>query len=375
VNGIRVAVVGAGIAGLSVAAFLARTGTACTLYERRPGPGEVGAGIQLSPNGTRLLHRIGLASHLARTAVRADAVEVRDGHTGAVLARTDLTGFGAPYYTTHRATLHSGLSTVVGDVVRYDRRCVGVRGYPDRVELRFADGGAVSADLLVGADGLYSLVRKAISPDEVRFSGLVAYRALVRGDRPPAVTVWLGADAHVVCYPVGAGRVNVVAVVPDGQPASFPGWHRDVRALIAQAGTPTRWPLHDRAPLDRWYTGRIVLAGDAAHPMLPFAAQGANQAIEDAAVLAACLRDGPDGLQRYQRIRAPRIDAVRALVQGNLSRPDGPRGWLYDYDAEREGEPDADPADPPVPDADADRAAGERTVLATGPHPGGAADP
>src|SRR5262249_27611784 len=167
VDGIRVAVVGAGIAGLSVAAFLARTGIACTLYERRTGPGEVGAGIQLSPNGTRLLHRIGLRPHLARTAVPVAAVEVRHWRTGAVVARTDLSGYSAPYYTTRRASLHSGLSTVVGGDVQYDRRCVGVREHPDRVQLWFADGSTASADLVVGADGLHSLVRQAISTDEV----------------------------------------------------------------------------------------------------------------------------------------------------------------------------------------------------------------
>jgi salicylate hydroxylase len=300
-----------------------------------------------------------------------DAVEVRHWRTGAVLARTALDGFGAPYYTTLRSSLHSGLSTVEGRAVRYGRRCVGVREYADRVELRFADGTAASADLVVGADGLHSVVRQAVHADEVRFSGLVAHRALVHaGGQPARVRVWLGTDAHVVCYPVGADLLNVVAVAPEHAEARFPLWHKDVRAVAAGAGTPTRWPLYDRAPLDRWHTGRIVLVGDAAHPMLPFAAQGANQAIEDAAVLAACLRHGAGALARYQRIRVPRLDAVRALVEGNLSRPAGSRAWLYDYDAEYEGERDGDPADQPVPDADAGRAATQRTVLAAGPRPG-----
>jgi 2-polyprenyl-6-methoxyphenol hydroxylase-like FAD-dependent oxidoreductase len=369
VDGIRVAVVGAGIAGLSAAAFLARAGIACTVYEQAPELREVGAGIQLSPNGSRLLHRIGLAGHLSRVGVRPAAIELRRWRDDATIARTELgprcvAEYGAPYYTLHRADLHGGLRGLAG-AVRTGRRCVGVVEHPDRVELRFADGTSVAADLVVGADGLHSVVRKAIAADPARFSGMVVHRGLIPAPEsgPPRVRIWLGPGGHVVCYPVSGGRLNVVVALPASVPPgalgpAFAGWHPAVRELVSAVDGSIRWELYDRAPLARWGTGRVVLAGDAAHPMLPFGAQGANQAIEDAAALATCLRDGladvPGALRRYERLRVPRVARVTAMVKdnaGNHHLPDGvrqrrrdrpmrsraslgARAWLYGYDAE-----------------------------------------
>jgi salicylate hydroxylase len=341
----HIAIVGGGIAGLSAAAFLSRAGYACTVYERAARLREIGAGIQVSPNATRLLHRIGLRTHLARTAVRPAAVEVRDGSDGHLIARTELgaaceSRYGAPYYTVHRAGLHDGLRAVTRSAVHCGRTCVGVTEHPDRVEVRFADGGTASADLVVGADGLHSVVRKAISADPVRDSGLVAYRAIVPGEAS-GVTVWLGADRHLVAYPLGAHRLNVVAVVPAGE--AGPEFAGPAKELAAQVEPEDRWPLYDRVPLDRWHTNRIVLVGDAAHALLPFAAQGANQAVEDAATLAACLRafgPGSAALYRYETARIPRLARVRALVRDNTEAPDDAghrlpaRDWLYGHDAE-----------------------------------------
>ena len=368
-DGIRVAVVGAGIAGLSAAAFLARAGIACTVYEQAPELREVGAGIQLSPNGSRLLHRIGLAEHLSRVGVRPAAIELRRWRDDATIARTELglrcvAEYGAPYYTLHRADLHGGLRGLAGAVLT-GRRCVGVVEHPDRVDLRFADGTSASADLVVGADGLHSVVRKAIAADPPRFSGLVVHRGLIHlpVPPPPTVRIWLGPRGHVVCYPISAQRVNVVVALPASVPPgalgpAFAGWHPAVRELVTAVDGSIRWELYDRAPLARWGTGRVVLAGDAAHPMLPFGAQGANQAIEDAAALAACLRDGladvPGALRRYELLRVPRVARVSAMVKdnaGNHHLPDGvrqrrrdrpmrsraglgARAWLYGYDAE-----------------------------------------
>ncbi|OLB66103.1 MAG: hypothetical protein AUI10_03805 [Actinobacteria bacterium 13_2_20CM_2_72_6] len=360
VNGLRVAVVGGGIAGLSVAAFLCRAGIASTVYEQAAGPVEEGAGIQLSPNGTRLLHRAGLAGHLSRHAVRPEAVEVRHWRGDRILARTELgtacvARYGAPYYTLRRARLRQGLlDLVTGNgltAVRTGRRVVGIAELPDQVRLRFADGSVAGADLLIGADGLHSVVRRALVTDRIRYSGLTVRRGLVRAGRLPGVgnrvLVWLGPDRHVVCYPLPDGWVNVVAIAPHVG-AAYADWPDTVRAAVAELGPPVARPLYDRAPLARWRTRRIALAGDAAHPLLPFAAQGANQAIEDAATLAAVLGTGaagvPAALDRYERVRLPRLARVRDLIAENVADPDAPvrpaeglaaREWLYAYDAER----------------------------------------
>jgi salicylate hydroxylase len=284
------------------------------------------------------------------------------------------------------------------------RRCVGVAEYPDRVELHFADGSATGADLVLGADGLHSVIRAVLATDPVRHSGLTVHRGLIHTVRvpelgpEPAVRVWLGRGRHVVCYPISARWVNVVAVLPDGIPdpvTGFPHPPEPLRSVLRAARRTTPWPLADRAPLDRWCTARVALLGDAAHPLLPFAAQGANQAVEDAATLAACLRAAPPGpagiaeaLRRYQRIRIPRLARVAALVHENTAgdRVTGDRTWLYNYDAESayDAEPEGnteeethygDPTDPALPDADRGGAGGQRTVLAAGPGPGAAADP
>jgi salicylate hydroxylase len=347
---VDIAVVGAGIAGLSVAAFLSRAGFAATVYEQAAELRDSGAGIQLSPNGTRLLDRIGLAAHLSRVAVAPEAVEIRRWRDGATIARTELSRYGAPYLTLHRADLYGGLLGAAPGV-RTGRRCIAVCEQPDRVELRFADGATESADLVVGADGLHSVVRGAVAADRVRCSGFVAYRGVLPG-AGSTVTIWLGASRHVVAYPMGRGEVNVVCVEPDGFKSTFAGWHPEVRALLANMTPAGRWPLYDRPPLARWRTGRVVVVGDAAHPLLPFGAQGANQAVEDAAALAACLRadrgDVPGALRRYERARLPRLRRVAAMVRDNAVNhhlPDGVRqrvrdarppdpAWLYDHDAE-----------------------------------------
>lgn len=408
---IRVAVVGGGIAGLSAAAFLARAGITCAVYEQAAEVHEVGAGIQLSPNGSRLLHRAGLAGYLSRVAVRPVAIEVRRWRDNRTIARTELdrADYGVPYYTLHRADLHRGLLDLVSGTFRCGRRCVAVTEHPDRVDLRFADGSTESADLVLGADGLRSVVRRVLSTDRIRFSGLVAHRGLLRPgfddragfndrtgfddragfDGQPRVLVWLGTDRHVVCYPIADGWINVVAVRPSAEPVelgqslaepvelgrAFADWPEPVPGLVREMDNGNPWPLYDRAPLARWCTRRVALLGDAAHPLLPFAAQGANQAIEDAATLAACLRSGladvPGALARYERIRLPRLARVGRLVRDNIavqnniavqdntvdgSRPGRPgRAWLYGYDAEQIDEcgkeNDEYPADPALPDA------------------------
>jgi salicylate hydroxylase len=387
-HGIRVAVVGAGIAGLTLAAALRRRSVRCDVYERAERAGEVGAGIQLSPNATRLLHSLGLGPALDAVAVRPRAIEMRRWDAGTVLMRTELGAaceqmYGAPYYSVHRADLHRALSGLVpADVVHYGRHLVAVDERADRVVLRFADGGEVSADVLVGADGIHSVVRGLFAADEPRFSGSAVYRGLVPAARVPAVVgdpavrIWLGPGRHCVYYPVSGGRqVSFVATTPADawrteswtEPgrveellAAYDGWHTEVRAVLGAADAVTRWAVHDRDTIPQWSTARVTLVGDAAHPMLPFGAQGANQAIEDAAALAVCLARANDGdgvlaaLKRYEAVRTERTATVHTTMRENARNHHyddgtqqeqrdramngrwGLRGqsWLYGYDAE-----------------------------------------
>jgi salicylate hydroxylase len=376
----RIAVVGAGVGGLVTAASLGREGVRCVVFERAGGSPDVAGGIQISPNGARVLHRLGLGPALRAVAARPAALELRRWDDGRLIGRTELGAaaeerYGVPYYALRRTDLSRMLRRAVEarcgpGTVQFGRQCVGLDESSHGVRLRFAGGETYDADLVVGADGLHSVVRRALAGDAPRFAGHAVYRALVPAARlpwlsgPPRVTVWLGPGQHCVCYPVGgSGAVNLVATLAaDQAPAGYTrgdagrlagaygGWHPNVRALLAAADHLVHHGLFDRSPPRRWHRGRIALVGDAAHPMLPFLAQGAAQAIEDGATLAAHVRD-PDGLARYEALRHPRVDRVLAAVRetaGRLHLPDGPRqrerdrrlaasglsdqDWLYGWD-------------------------------------------
>lgn len=385
---IRVAVAGAGIAGLTFALALRRAGIDCHLYEQAERLTEAGAGVQLTPNATRLLHRLGLNDALTAVAVTPRAIEMRRWDDGNLLQRTELGGmcrrrFGAPYYTVHRAHLHDALlSRVPPDRVHLGARLVAVTQDAGEARLHLSDGTAVAADLVVGADGIRSVTREQIAADRPRYSGQTIYRGLVPADRVPHLTadprvrLWFGPDQHCVCYPVSSGRqISFGATVSSSHwreeswsapgdhaelAAAYTGWHPDVTRLIAAADAVGRWALHDRDSLGRLSTGRVTVIGDAAHPMLPFQAQGANQAIEDAVVLASCLAGpGPDGLgaalRRYERIRLPRTTRIQQQSRANATTfhlADGAEQrrrdasaqatsgldrheWLFGYDAEQ----------------------------------------
>jgi salicylate hydroxylase len=385
----RIAIVGAGIAGLTTAAALAAAGTRCEIFEQADRFAEIGAGIQLAPNATRILHRLGagrLRDHLASFAVRPEALEMRRWKDNSVLRRTPLGQacedmFGAPYYTMHRADLHEGLAGLVPPgIVHLGLRCADVTETSREVRLGFSGGSAAAADVVLGADGIRSAVRNALSADQPRFSGHSIFRGLVPAGKVPSllkepkVIIWLGPGRHCVCYPVRAGQfVSVAATAPapggraeswtaegrvDDLLAQYAGWNAELTALLSALPAVGRWALHDRDEIERWSTPGITLVGDAAHPMLPFLAQGANQAIEDAAVIAALL-GGTDAaaaraaLPRYEQIRRPRVREVHRVSRANtdlLHLPDGPgqrqrdralagsadlkaQEWLYGYDA------------------------------------------
>ena len=361
----RIAIVGGGIGGIATALFLEKVGLEATVYEQAPGPVEVGAGIVVAPNMVRLLRQLGLVDELAACAVRLEAAwEFRRWRDGRVLFVQPMGEecerlYGAHCYVAHRADLLDLLQRALPrHLVRFDHRCVEVRQDDREVEVVFASRSgatvAVAADAVIGADGIHSAVQGAISEVVARFAGLCAFRCLVPAERAPEIalrpvqTLWLGPGRHFVHYPISRGRqVNVVAFAPAGDwrteswtadgeiadlLAEFADWDARLGQLIASATTTKRWAVYDRDPLVRWTLGRVALLGDAAHSMLPFFAQGAAQAVEDAAVLAACLRDAStasvaSALQRYEQIRRPRATQVQLMsrgreVQNHLS--DGP---------------------------------------------------
>jgi salicylate hydroxylase len=369
---LRIAIVGGGLGGLAAALFLRNAGLDATVYEQAPELREVGAGIVVSPNMVRPLRKLGLAGDLAAFAVRLEAAwEFRRWKDGRVLFAQPMGEacerlYGAHCYVAHRADLLALFRrTLPQELLRLDHRCVEVDQDEHEVELTFANRAGVTtkvtADVVIGADGIHSRIRQAVTPEiAARFSGLCAFRCLVPADRAPEIalrpvqTLWLGPGRHFVHYPISGGRlVNVVAIAPAGAwrteswtadgdisdlSAEFEGWDDRVHQLIISASSTKRWAMYDRDPLERWTAGRISLLGDAAHAMLPFFAQGAAQAIEDAVVLAGCLRkadphSAPHALQRYQEIRRPRTSRVQAMSRGREVRnhlADGPEQQLRD---------------------------------------------
>jgi salicylate hydroxylase len=386
----RIAIVGGGIGGLATAAFLHRAGFTCTVYEQARELAEIGAGLVVAPNAARLLRRLGVLEDFAVRAVQLEVGwEFRRWEDGQVLSAEDLSAacerlYGEHTYTAHRADLFDVIrSAVPADSVHLGQRCVEVETGGPRPVLRFASGERVEADLVVGADGVHSVVRGVVTgTPSATASGLCAFRCLVPAEQAPAFsrrraqTLWIGPGHHLVHYPVSAGRfVNLVAFAPaqadaieswlatatvDEFLAEFDGWDARLIDLIRAAGTVGRWALFDRAPLSRWSRGTVTLLGDAAHPMFPFFAQGAAQAMEDAATLAQCLAEGRDGpvaaLQRYETLRRPRTGKIQELSHGRSlinHLADGPEqrqrdlsfasadplvanGWIYGYDPEAE---------------------------------------
>ena len=358
---LSVAVVGGGIGGLTAAVALLRAGLDVRVYEQARTLPAVGAGIQLAPNCTRVLGRLGLLSAVARVAVRPTAFEFRRWDDGRVLSRTPLgdsveAAYGAPYFHAHRGDLVALLADALpADRIEVGRRCAGVEPRGGRAEVVFSDGSRTVADVVVGADGIHSAVRQSLfGPDRARFTGHVAYRGVIPAEQlahlglEPRCTVRLGPGVHVVHYFVSAGRlVNVVCVTEEHAwrreswtgrgdvaelRAAFCGWHPVVRDLVDALDAPLKWALFDRDPLPCWSRGAVTLLGDACHPMLPYGAQGYAQAVEDAAVLAACLaapagQDVPAALSRYAAVRLDRAARVQAISRGNGMRfhlPDGP---------------------------------------------------
>ena len=359
VSEIFIAVVGGGIGGVSAALNLLRAGFNVHVYEQSRALREVGAGINVTPNAARVIHGLDLGDKLASLGVMPMAVHQQrwdDGHT---LLRTPLgteieRHFGFPHYQSHRADV---LKMLVGalppDRIHLDHRLTGFGERADKVEARFENGVRVIADALIGADGIHSTVqRQLFGATPPRFTGCAAYRGLVPAEKVKhldlevVLQLTMGPGKHFVRYFVASMRyVNFVAVIEQNSwtkeswtdrgdveeaRAAFAGWHKDVSGVLDAVEETFIWGLFDRAPLARWSVGRVTLLGDACHPMLPFVAQGAAQAIEDGVTLTACLQkydDIPEALAHYQTLRLPRTAHVQSLAANNKIRfhlPDGP---------------------------------------------------
>ncbi|WP_375258750.1 FAD-dependent monooxygenase [Citreimonas sp.] len=343
VSGRAVTVLGAGIGGLGCALALARRGARVRVFEQSREIAEVGAGIQISPNGMRVLDALGLGDEVRAGAPRARAVSLRNHADGREVVRLDLARLapGQDYRFVHRADLIAALATAAreaGVEIRLGRRVHGVEpGRPAR--LRLAGGATAEADLVIGADGVHSVLRPVLEgPQKARFTGQVAWRAVIDNDidHPPEARVHMGPGRHLVSYPLrGGAAINLVAVEeraawtaegwdhaddPDALRAAFAGFGGRVPAMLGAVESVGLWGLHRHPVAGRWHGAGVALLGDAAHPTLPFLAQGANMALEDAWVLAACLdaRDDTDAaLARYRSLRLKRVTRVIAAAEGN----------------------------------------------------------
>jgi salicylate hydroxylase len=390
---LSVGIAGGGIGGLTAALSLLQRGFDVHVYEQAREFAEVGAGIQVSPNASRILHRLGLADALAGMGVRPLAWRQRRWDDGRTLLRTPLADvvvevFGFPHYQTHRADLLAVLvRELPGDGLHVSHRLVGFDDRGDRVSLAFENGETAEVDLLIGADGIHSTVQRLLFGEQSpHFTGCIAYRGLIPAERVADLEiavesqVWMGPGRHFVHYYVQGERLlNWVALVEQdtwqreswtdrGEVAdalaAYEGWHGQIRRIIESVDETFIWALFDRAPLKRWSQGRVTLLGDACHPMLPFMAQGAAQAIEDGAALAACLAETSGveaALRRYESLRLPRASKIQAMSAQNKVRfhlPDGPEqeerdrqmatqstdwsinavAWIYGHDAGIVGE-------------------------------------
>lgn len=388
-SGLRVAVVGGGIGGLVLALALRQRGINFEVYEQAEELREIGAAVGLSANGTRELRRLGLGDQVEAVSVVPSALVIRRWDTGEIIVDHPIgrdgvyeATFGAPWYGAHRVALLEALADrLAGEGLNLGRRCVAVEERRAGAELHFADGSSASADVVVGADGVHSVIRPHVAGEvRGRFSGTVGYRGLVPVEDMPSLPdptplqFWAGPGRHLLHYAIDGGRtVNFLAVVrvpewpnrawmeqcaiSDAVDA-FTGWHPAVTEMVAATDVGARWALHDLPPLERWHTDRVVLMGDAAHAMVPHQGQGANQTIEDAIALADCLADTDaatddlaTALRRYTDRRRKRTVAVQWLSRRTadlMHVPDGPEvghrdglisdlyselAWIHSHDA------------------------------------------
>jgi 2-polyprenyl-6-methoxyphenol hydroxylase-like FAD-dependent oxidoreductase len=366
---LSIAVVGAGMGGLAVAATVRRAGFDVQIYEQAARFARIGAGIQMMPNSMKVLRGIGIEERLRQSSFAPYSHLNRVGDSGEVTRELPMPEslYGAPYLCMHRADLHGALASALpADIIHLGKRLVGLDQGAGRVTLTFADGTRASANAVIGADGVHSVVRDIIvGPDAPIHKGRIAYRAvfpaaLMNGrDIGRSRTKWWGTDRHIVIYYTRKDRGEIYFVTSVPEPAewvtaeswsakgdvkelraAYADFHEDVRAVLGACPDCHKWAILEREPLPHWSDGRVVLLGDACHPMTPYMAQGAATSIEDAAVLARCLEaaEGDDiagAFKRYEAHRKPRTSVVQAISSANTWMKEGASdtSWLYGYDA------------------------------------------
>lgn len=363
----EIAIVGGGIGGLTLALALRKMGLSATVYERAGAFARVGADINLTPNAVRALDPLGVGDRLRETAARPKFRISRDGYSGEETSRLPMSDaaeekYGAPQLTLHRGDLLTVLEEAVGADVRLGHQLASVTERAGRQVLTFTNGESVEADVVVGADGIHSAVRAAVwGPEHPTFTGVVAYRAVVPTSNLAGTadldcfTKWWGNDPaiQIVTFPLTRGEeMFIFATVPrsswteeswttpgriEDLRAAYADFHPDARALLDACDEVLISALHVRDPLRTWSTDAVTLLGDACHPMMPFMAQGAGQAVEDAVVLARALKaydTVPEALARYQDARLERTAKIQIGSRGNeWLRAGGNADWVYAYNA------------------------------------------
>ncbi len=362
----RIAVVGAGLGGLTAAGFLQRAGFPVAVYEQAPSFSRIGAGIILSANVMKALRRLGIERELVDTGIKPTRYISRAWDTGATMYEMAFDAasearFGGPYLNIHRGDLHHVLAKVVSPgTIAFDHRLLDLVETGDTVRLTFENGMTAEADIVIGGDGIRSKVREALHGSEPpRFAGAVAQRAIFRSERLrgfeiPDCTKWWGPDRHILPYFMTSRRdeIYVIGVIPaaawDSDAAlprlpsrdeilgAFADFHQDLRRVLEAADAVSVWPIYDRERNDRWSGGRIVLLGDACHPMRPYMAGGGAMAVEDGAILSRCLAtfDTPAAAFRsYEATRIPRVAEVQRIsVENSWMRGPTDTDWFYGYD-------------------------------------------
>ena len=377
----QIAIVGAGMGGLTAASVLRLHGFDVQIYEQAERFLRIGAGIQMAANPMKVLRKLGLEQRLRQTAFQHRARLHRDYDTGRIESEFDMSiiekKFGTPHLMMHRGDLHSALCSVLPDnIFHMNKKLRRFEQDGNGVTLFFEDGSKAHADAMIGADGIHSVVRKQLFGDESpTYTGRIAYRSTFPGHLLKGVeigdvsTKWWGPDRHIVIYYITAkmDEVYFTTSVPAEKPsmeswslkadmnelrAAFAAFHPDVRAVLAACPEANKWPIFDRVPQERWGKDRVYLLGDSCHPMTPYMAQGAATAIEDAAILGRCLEgvdsDGlADAFRRYEATRRPRASKIQSLSNLNKRQwmkvdaeaPDAGEkknadpDWVYGYDA------------------------------------------
>ena len=361
------AIIGAGMGGLTLAAALHRRGVTVRVYEQAPQFVRLGAGIQMSPNAMRVLRGIGLEERIRARAFQPRSWTNREWDSGALTNELMLGAdaeakYGAPYLLMHRGDLHEALASKVPDeLISLDRKLTDVDWRGGGVTLRFADGSTAQADAVIAADGIHSRVRELWRGHErANFTGRVAYRttfpaSLLGGHAIDECCKWWGPDRHIVIYYVTANRDEVYFVTSVPEPEftveswsatgdlaalrnAFTGFHEQVRLVVEACPRVHKWAIVDRDPLPHWGEGRMVLLGDAGHPMTQYMAQGAATAMEDAVLLTRCIEATPDDIpaafRRYERVRRQRTSQIQGTSQKNTwMREATDPAWVYGYDA------------------------------------------